>query len=62
LASSEQKIIRQILRTEFDKKRRKNPAFSQRAFAQKLGLNSGSLNAILSGKRESFHPRPPKLS
>lgn len=48
----EQKIIRRIVRAEYRRIREKNPAFSQRAFAKKIKVNSGTLSAILQGKRK----------
>lgn len=40
-----------ILNDEFRKKNEKNKRFTLRAYAQLLELNSGSLSAILSGRR-----------
>jgi transcriptional regulator with XRE-family HTH domain len=47
----DQKILRQIVRTEFEKIRAKNPAYSQRAFARRIGLNSGTLSGLFRGTR-----------
>ena len=43
--------IPKLLRMKFGEIKAKNPAYSQRAFARRLGLSSGSLSGILSGKR-----------
>src|SRR5688572_20475018 len=40
-----------ILLRKFQEVQIKNPRFSQRAFAQKLGVSSGALSEILKGKR-----------
>lgn len=39
------------LANEFLKRRKKNPRYSLRSFAQKTGISSGRLSEILSGKR-----------
>jgi uncharacterized protein (TIGR02147 family) len=40
-----------IIISEFEKRRAKNAAFSMRAFASYLGLDSGTLSAVIKGKR-----------
>lgn len=45
-------IFSSTLRQEFQKIREKNPRFSTRAFARKLGLSSGATSQILSGKKD----------
>ena len=40
-----------LLMRKFQEAQLKNPRFSQRAFAQKLGVSSGALSEILKGKR-----------
>jgi len=52
LSPNAQKIICRILESEFEKIQRKNPAYSKRAFAKKLGLNSGTLSTLLQNKRK----------
>ncbi len=42
---------RQILIEEFERRRIRNPHYSQRAFARDLEISSGALSQILSGKR-----------
>lgn len=48
----EHEILRQILLSEFRKARERNRGYSQRAFAKKLGVNSGTLSGLLRGKRK----------
>lgn len=48
---TEEKILRRVLQAELAEMRARNPAFSQRAFARKIGMNSGTLNSLLQGKR-----------
>lgn len=48
----EQQIVRRLLRTEYEKLRGRNPAFSQRAFAKKIGVHSGTLSSFLQGRRK----------
>ena len=43
--------IQHYLKQYFDMARDKNPKFSMRAFSNKLGIGSGDLSQILSGKR-----------
>jgi transcriptional regulator with XRE-family HTH domain len=52
LSPNAQKIICRILESEFAKAKAKNPAYSKRAFAKKLGLNSGTLSTLLQNKRK----------
>lgn len=40
-----------LLIQKFEESKRKNPRWSQRAFATRLGLSSGALSEILQGKR-----------
>lgn len=40
-----------LLQKKFRESQLKNPRFSQRAFAQKLGVSSGALSEIMKGKR-----------
>lgn len=42
----------EILRDEFERRRRVNPRYSQRSFAKHLGLAAGELSEVLSGKRK----------
>lgn len=51
LATANQNFLRQVLLTEFARRRDRNPAYSARAFAAALKLNSGALSGILHGKR-----------
>jgi len=46
-----QELILETLLKEYSKAKAKNPMFSQRAFAMRLGLSSGATSSILSGKR-----------
>jgi uncharacterized protein (TIGR02147 family) len=47
----EQVALQKKLNERFAEIRAKNPAYTLRSFAKKLGLNSGALSGILSGKR-----------
>lgn len=51
LAAANQSYLRQVLLTELADRRLRNPAYSARAFAAALRLNSGALSGILHGKR-----------
>lgn len=42
----------QLLNTEFDKRRKKNPAYSLRAFARDLGISKTSLGDVINGQRK----------
>lgn len=44
-------MLIQLLEREFSQRNRKNPAYSLRSFAKALGVNSGTLSSIMSGKR-----------
>ncbi|WP_374028926.1 DUF4423 domain-containing protein [Bdellovibrio bacteriovorus] len=44
--------IKEYLSQIIEQKKKKNPRFSQRAFAQQIGLTSTTLNEILKGKRK----------
>ena len=46
-----QELIQSILIREFTEAQAKNPAFSQRAFAKRVGLSSGAMSSLLNGKR-----------
>jgi uncharacterized protein (TIGR02147 family) len=46
-----QVAFRKILMTQYEMIRRKNSAYSTRAFAEKIGVHSGALSEILTGKR-----------
>lgn len=46
-----QKDIKEYLSQIIEQKKKKNPRFSQRAFAHQIGLTSTTLNEILKGKR-----------
>ncbi|WP_374027452.1 hypothetical protein ACES2J_12915 [Bdellovibrio bacteriovorus] len=40
-----------LLQDEFEKRRRKNPRYSLRAFANSLNIDAGSLARVMSGQR-----------
>ena len=42
---------REILMSELEERRERNPQYSQRAFARDLGMQSGRLNEVLNGKQ-----------
>lgn len=46
-----QSSLQLLLAEEYQRIRSKRSSFSQRAFAQKLGLSSGALSGIMNGKR-----------
>jgi uncharacterized protein (TIGR02147 family) len=46
-----QLALQQAMLEQFQKMRSKNPAFSLRAYAQRLDMNSGALSAIMNGRR-----------
>jgi uncharacterized protein (TIGR02147 family) len=48
----EQLLIQKALLTKLAESKSKNNAFSQRAFAKKVGISSGALSSILSGQRK----------
>jgi uncharacterized protein (TIGR02147 family) len=45
-------MLSDVLLKEFQRRSAVNPSFTLRAFAQKLGVNSGSLSSILRGRRK----------
>ncbi|MCR9203664.1 MAG: TIGR02147 family protein [Halobacteriovoraceae bacterium] len=47
-----QEMIQRILIREFGNAQARNPSFSQRAFAKRLGLSSGATSNLLNGKRK----------
>lgn len=47
-----QETIQKILIREFGLAQARNPSFSQRAFAKRLGLSSGATSNLLNGKRK----------
>lgn len=46
-----------LLLQKFQDARAKNPAYSLRAYAKKLGMDSGSLSAVLRGRRRLSHQK-----
>jgi uncharacterized protein (TIGR02147 family) len=46
-----QEALQQALLSQFTQLKAKNSAYSLRAFAQRLGVNSGALSSILNGRR-----------
>ncbi len=48
---NEQMALQNLLRSRFGDLKVKNPSYSLRAFARKVGINSGALSAFLNGKR-----------
>jgi DNA-binding MarR family transcriptional regulator len=54
MASSKKKFIsycQEFLVTEFKKRKKRNPAYSVRAFARDIGLSKTSVSAVLNGLR-----------
>lgn len=52
-------MLQEALKQEYKRRCDLNPSYSVRAYAQSLGINSGSLTSILNGKR-SIGPRVAK--
>lgn len=46
-----QELIQTVLTREFTRAKERNPAFSQRAFAKRVGLSSGAMSSLMSGQR-----------
>jgi len=51
MGASASEFYRNRIRIEFDRIRKRNPAYSLRAFAGKLDLHPGTLSSVLKGKR-----------
>jgi uncharacterized protein (TIGR02147 family) len=47
----EQAAVQHLLQSRYEALRQKNPQYSIRAFAKKVGLNSGAVSSIFNGKR-----------
>lgn len=56
------KTAADYLITIFDERKEKNPRYSLRAFARSLGVSSGQLSEILSGKRPLSHKLARRIS
>lgn len=52
----------EFLITTFNERKEKNPRYSLRAFARSLGVSSGQLSEILSGKRPLSHKLARRIS
>lgn len=52
----------ELLLQKFNEGQLKNPRWSQRAFAQKLGVSSGALSEIMKGKRSISSPLKKKMA
>jgi len=50
---NEQLALQNLLRAKFSESRAKNPGFSVRAFARKLGVQAGATNELLKGERRA---------
>jgi len=50
MSNSKFQSSREMLQTDYERRRKKNPKFSKRAYANLLGLSSGRLSDLLSGK------------
>jgi uncharacterized protein (TIGR02147 family) len=59
---NEQLALQNLLRERFGEIRATNPAFSLRAFAKKLGLDSGALCSFMNGKRRVSRKMAGKIS
>jgi uncharacterized protein (TIGR02147 family) len=60
--SSANNKVTTLLLKKFKEGQVKNPRWSQRAFAQKLGVSSGALSEILKGKRSLSTPLKKKMA
>jgi len=58
----ETKTASDFLTTIFNERKEKNPRYSLRAFARSLGVSSGQLSEILSGKRPLSHKLARRIS
>lgn len=47
----EQIALQNLLKNHFEEIQKKNPNFSLRSYANKIGINAGSLSSIMKGKR-----------
>lgn len=56
------KTAADYLTTIFNERKEKNPRYSLRAFARSLGVSSGQLSEILSGKRPLSHKLARRIS
>ena len=54
--------FREILQQEYIERLRKNPKYSMRAYANFLGIDSGSLSRLLNGQRKANSQTMEKLS
>ena len=52
LTQISENILQNLLRSELDRRMQVNASYSMRAFANNLGIESGALSRILSGKRQ----------
>ncbi len=59
---TEAKTASEFLLRAFDERKEKNPRYSLRAFARSLGVSSGQLSEILSGKRPLSHKLARRIS
>ncbi len=51
-AMKEQIAIQKLLQTKYEEIRDKNPSFSRRAFAKKLGISAGAVSELFNGRRQ----------
>lgn len=58
----EQLVLQKILRTKLNEQLAKNPAYSLRAFAKRVGLSPTTLSLILNGKRKVSEKLAAKIS
>lgn len=56
-----QDLFLKILEKNFDLRKQKNPRFSMRSYAKKIGLSPGALSEILKGKRQLRSDRALKI-
>jgi len=59
---AETKTAAEFLISTFNERKDKNPRYSLRAFARSLGVSSGQLSEILSGKRPLSHKLARRIS
>lgn len=62
MTGQDSKTAADYLITIFNERKEKNPRYSLRAFARSLGVSSGQLSEILSGKRPLSHKLARRIS
>jgi uncharacterized protein (TIGR02147 family) len=58
----EQMAVQKLLHAKYEEQRHKNPAYSRRAFAKKLGLSAGAISELFNGRRQVSRDLARKLA